>query len=126
MMAAINRAHDDLMLRLQLREVVQSDSRRTRQKVDRPSFVIDALPVVAFEVLILAARVLGDVCDDDPPYLIEAQLEDPPMTWCRLELVPDAGSTTVSVVTDSEHGAETIRDIWIKAVNELSVEEFDD
>lgn len=130
-MAAINRAHDDLMARLE--PVADQDgveatapvNGRLRVDADHPSFVIDALPVVAFEVLLLAARVLGDVSDDDPPYLIEAQLEDPPMTWCRLELVPDAGSTTVSVSTDSENGAEVIRDIWIRAVNELRIEDID-
>jgi hypothetical protein len=87
--------------------------------VDHPSFTINALPAVAYEVLILAARVLGDVSSDEPPYLLEVQLEDPPMTWCRLEIVPDAGSSTVSFVVDKEIDAQQIRDLWITTINEI-------
>jgi hypothetical protein len=87
--------------------------------VDHPSFTINALPVVAYEVLLLAARVLGDVSSDEPPYLLEVQLEDPPMTWCRLEIVPDAGSSTVSFVVDKEIDAQQIRDLWITTINEI-------
>lgn len=87
--------------------------------VDHPSFTINALPVVAYEVLLLAARVLGDVSSDEPPYLLEVQLENPPMTWCRLEIVPDAGSSTVSFVVDKEIDAQQIRDLWITTINEI-------
>lgn len=87
--------------------------------VDHPSFTINALPVVAYEVLLLAARVLGDVSSDEPPYLLEVQLEDPPMTWCRLEIVPDAGSSTISFVVDKEIDAQQIRDLWITTINEI-------
>jgi hypothetical protein len=87
--------------------------------VDHPSFTINALPVVAYEVLLLAARVLGDVSSDEPPYLLEVQLEDPPMTWCRLEIVPDAGSSTVSFVVDKKIDAQQIRDLWITTINEI-------
>ena len=87
--------------------------------VDHPSFTINALPAVAYEVLILAARVLGDVSSDEPPYLLEVQLEDPPMTWCRLEIVPDAGSSTISFVVDKEIDAQQIRDLWITTINEI-------
>jgi hypothetical protein len=87
--------------------------------VDHPSFTINALPVVAYEVLLLAARVLGDVSSDEPPYLLEVQLEDPPMTWCRLEIVPDAGSSTISFVVDKEIDAQQIRDLWVTTINEI-------
>jgi hypothetical protein len=87
--------------------------------VDHPSFTINALPAVAYEVLILAARVLGDISSDEPPYLLEVQLEDPPMTWCRLEIVPDAGSSTVSFVVDKKIDAQQIRDLWITTINEI-------
>ena len=90
--------------------------------VDHPSFTIDALPVVAFEVLLLAAKVLGDVSYDEPPYLLEVQLEDPILTWCRLEIVPDAGSSTVSFILDRATDALAIRDLWVKTVNEIGFE----
>ena len=86
---------------------------------DRPSFTINALPVVAYEVLLLAARVLGDVSSDEPPYLLEVQLEDPPMTWCQLEIVPDAGSSTVSFIVDKEVNTMEIRDLWVRTINEI-------
>ena len=91
----------------------------SRFSVDRPSFTINALPVVSYEVLLLAARVLGDISSDEPPYLLEVQLEDPPMTWCRLEIVPDAGSSTISFVIDTEIDAQLIRDLWVTTINEI-------
>lgn len=91
----------------------------TRFAVDRPSFTINALPAVAYEVLLLAARVIGDISSDEPPYLLEVQLEDPPMTWCRLEIVPDAGSSTISFVVDKEIDPQQIRDLWVTTINEI-------
>ena len=91
----------------------------TKFSVDRPSFTINALPVVAYEVLLLAAQVLGDVSSDEPPYLLEVQLEDPPMTWCQLEIVPDAGSSSVSFVLDKKTDTQEIRDLWVKTINEI-------
>ena len=99
-------------------DIATSDS-GSRFSVDRPSFTINALPVVAYEVLLLAARVLGDISSDEPPYLLEVQLEDPPMTWCRLEIVPDAGSSTISFVIDKEIDAQLIRDLWVTTINEI-------
>ena len=92
------------------------------RSVDRPAFVIDALPVVAFETLLLAARVLGDVIDDDPPYVLETLIEPSgTTTWCRLELVPDAGSSTVSITTDGRVSADQLCQLWVTTVNELGV-----
>jgi hypothetical protein len=99
-------------------DIATSDS-GSRFSVDRPSFTINALPVVAYEVLLLAARVLGDISSDEPPYLLEVQFEDPPMTWCRLEIVPDAGSSTISFVIDKEIDAQLIRDLWVTTINEI-------
>ena len=99
-------------------DIATSDS-GSRFSVDRPSFTINALPVVAYEVLLLAARVLGDISSDEPPYLLEVQLEDPPMTWCRLEIVPDAGSSTISFLIDKEHDAQLVRDLWVTTINEI-------
>jgi len=92
------------------------------RSVDRPAFVIDALPVVAFETLIVAARVLGDVVDDDPPYVLECLIDhDGATSWCRLDLVPDAGSSTVSITSDGRVRAEDLCHLWVATVNELGV-----
>ena len=134
-MAAINRAFDQIVEMRRIAEMSQSVEMRSPDRhsnrpsrgfdVDRPSFVVDALPAVAFEVLLLAARSLGDVADEDPPYVIEMQLEDPPLTWCRLEIVPDAGSSTVSIITDGPASADDVRDLLVSAVNELDVSNLD-
>ena len=102
---------------------------RRRVEHDAPSFTIDALPVEAFEALLVVASWIGEVAVDDPPYLLEAQLEEPEPCWCRLELVPDAGSTTVSLTvvfdglardaSDAPITAETVRDTWVSNLNRL-------
>lgn len=91
-------------------------SRPPRVRVDHPSFVLEALPVEAFEWLLLATAELGDLIDDDPPYRLEAALAEPP-GWVQLTLVPDAGSSTVSV--ESEADPEVVRDLYVRAVNGL-------
>jgi len=87
--------------------------------VDRPSFVVNALPVVAFELLLLAGRIIGDVALEDPPYLLEVQIEDPILTWCRLEVLPEAGSSSVSLIVEGLTNALYIRDLWIQTINEI-------
>lgn len=104
---------------------------RQRIEHDAPSFTIDALPVEAFEALLVVASWIGEAAVDDPPYLLEVRLDEPEPCWCRLELVPDAGATTVSltVVFDgradaaateqSPVNAETVRDTWVTHLNRL-------
>lgn len=87
--------------------------------IDRPSFVIDVLPVDAFEWLLLAARVLGEVVDDDPPYALEVLLDSRVDRWCRLEIVPDAGSSTVSIVAENIDPEDLVA-LWVNTVNELT------
>ncbi|MEM9513799.1 MAG: DnaJ domain-containing protein [Actinomycetota bacterium] len=110
---------------------------------DAPSFVIEALPVEAFEALLLVAAMNGDVLDDDPPYRLEAVVRfevhhaglgddaAPVEAWCRLDLVPDAGASTVSLIVaidastvvgwtaDESEIVDIIRDWWIRGLNEL-------
>lgn len=91
---------------------------------DHPSFTIEALPAEAFEGLLVAAAELGEVADDDPPYLLEVVLAAPHAAWCRLEVVPDAGAATVSITTARVPGHPTpdvydVRDAWIEALNRL-------
>jgi hypothetical protein len=94
-------------------------------QVDEWSFVVEALPVEAFELLLLVTASLGEVLVDDPPYLLEVHLREPSPCWCRLTLVPDAGSSTVSlVVAPVEVGAtapsiEDVRDLWVGELNRL-------
>lgn len=126
-MALINLAFDAIMASLtkpflespKIDETTITPCEVSRFVVDRPSFTINALPVVAYEVILLAARILGDVSSDEPPYLLEVQLVDPPLTWCRIEIVPDAGSSTVSFIVDREVNTLEIRDLWVQTINEI-------
>lgn len=91
---------------------------------DHPSFTIEALPAVAFEALLVAGGMIGRVIGDDPPYLLQANLGDPTACWSQLELMPDAGATTVALaVANTEPGPaidiDLVRDRWIEALNQL-------
>ncbi len=97
---------------------------RSGVRRDHPSFTIEALPAEAFEGLLIAAATIGDLAHDDPPYLLEAVLDEPVPAWCRLEVVPDAGASTISITTTRIPGHPTpdvldVRDIWIDALNQL-------
>lgn len=91
---------------------------------DHPSFTIEVLPVEAFEGLLVVASWMGEVIHDDPPYLLEVALTEPVRGWCRLELVPDAGSSTVSLAVAAEPGhpvpdLDRVRDAWVDGLNRL-------
>lgn len=91
---------------------------------DHPSFTVEALPVETFEGLLVVAAWLGDVITDDPPYVLEVALVDPVRGWCRLDLVPDAGASTVSITVAAEPGwplpaVVDVRDLWIDGLNRL-------
>lgn len=97
---------------------------------DHPSFTIEALPVEAFEGLLIAAASLGEVVDDDPPYLLEVLLGQPAPAWCRLQLVPEAGAASVSLTVASVPGSpmpdvDEVRDRWIAALNQLDWSDLD-
>ena len=99
---------------------------RTRSRVahDHPSFTIDALPVEAFEALLIVTSWIGETLVDDPPYLLEVHLYEPTECWCRLDLVPDAGSSTVSITVAGVEGGpapdiEDVRDVWVAHLNQL-------
>lgn len=100
--------------------------RRTIRGVqhDAPSFTIDVLPVEAYEALLVVTSWMGEVLVDDPPYLLEVFLHDPSPCWCRLDLVPDAGATTVSLMVAALEGdpapdIDEVRDIWVANLNRL-------
>jgi hypothetical protein len=96
-------------------------------RVDHPSFTIEALPVESFEALFVVASWLGETIDDDPPYRLDVELAEPVPCWCRLELLPDAGATTVGLAIGSERGVtaadvDAVRDAWVAALNALDWE----
>ncbi len=93
-------------------------------RVDHPSFTVEALPAATFEGLLIVATWLGDVIDDDPPYLLDVALGDPIRGWCRLDVVPDAGASTVSLLVGAEPGGvvpdlDAVRDAWVDGLNRL-------
>jgi hypothetical protein len=97
---------------------------------DRPSFTIEALPVEAFEALILVTSWIGEVLVDDPPYALEVQLGEPLWCWCGLELMPEAGSTSVGITVARIPGhrrpeIDEVRDLWIRCLNELDWHQLD-
>lgn len=100
-------------------------------RVDHPSFTVEALPAEAFEALYVVASWLGETIDDDPPYRLDVELAEPVTCWCRLELLPDAGATTVGLTIGSERGVtaadiDTVRDAWVAGLNSLDWEEIGD
>ena len=91
---------------------------------DVPSFTVEALPVETFEALLIVAADIAEVLDDDPPYRLDTVLGSPLECWCRLEVVPDAGASTVSLFIgrlDDRPAppSDVVRDLWIAALNEL-------
>lgn len=95
-----------------------------RVEHDHPSFTIDALPVEAFEALLIVTSWIGEVLVDEPPYLLDVHLYEPAECWCRLELVPDAGSSTVSITVAGIEGraaplVDEVRDVWVANLNQL-------
>ena len=94
-----------------------------RAQHDSPSFVIGALPAEAFEALLIVTSWIGEVLVDDPPYVLEVHLYEPGECWCRLDLVPDAGASTVSltVVAVGDVPApllDDVRDEWVYQLNQ--------
>ena len=91
---------------------------------DMPSFTVEALPVETFEGLLVVASWIGEVLDDDPPYRLEVHLHEPTECWCRLEVVPDAGASTVSLTVAGFDAAPApdivaVRDLWVDQLNRV-------
>ncbi len=91
---------------------------------DVPSFTVEALPAEAFEALLVATAELGEVEDDDPPYELRTLLSPPLACWCQLDVVPDAGASTVSVSIAPVEGHPLpglidVRNAYITALNGL-------
>ncbi len=91
---------------------------------DEASFTIEALPAEAFEALLVVGTWLGEVLDDDPPYQLDTLLGDPYTCWCRLNLLPDAGASTVALTLAgvgerAVPDLDIVRDAWVAALNQL-------
>ncbi len=139
-MQAVNEAADDVLLRISTpatpagtpaSDESQRDPSAPRLIADEPggglsrdvpSFTVEALPVETFEGLLIVTSWIGEVLDDDPPYRLDTHLHEPVECWCRLDVVPDAGASTVSLTIAGIDGAPTpdiiaVRDLWITNLN---------
>lgn len=104
--------------------------RRRRVATDSPSFTVEALPVETFDALVIVANWMGEVLVDDPPYVLESHLLDPFECWCRLDIVPDAGASTVSITVAtyddrSLPDLDAVRDAWVANLNRLDWDHLD-
>ena len=97
---------------------------------DAASFTIEALPAEAFEALLVVTSWIGELLVDDPPYALEVLLQEPAPCWCRLDLVPDAGATTVGLTLASIEGEslphiDLVRDTWVADLNRLDWDDLE-
>jgi hypothetical protein len=98
-LAEVNRAVELALAALDA-PVEASVAAPTTTRVDdgrTASFAIEVLPVEAFELLLLAMSAIGDPKVVDEPYLLEGMVDDPALCLCRIDLVPEAGGTNVTV-----------------------------
>jgi len=91
---------------------------------DSPSFTVEALPMETFEAVLIVANWMGEVLVDDPPYVLESHLSEPFDCWCRLDIVPDAGASSVSIAVATVDGRtlpdlDVVRDAWVANLNRL-------
>lgn len=100
--------------------------RRISRRVehDAPSFSIELLPAEAFEALLIVVGWIGQVLVDDPPYLLDAHLYEPSECWCRIELLPEAGASMVSLTVaglddDEAPLVDDVRDVLVASLNDL-------
>ena len=89
-----------------------------------PSFSIDLLPGPGVRGAAVVVGWLGEVLIDDPPYLLDAYLNEPAECWCRMELLPEAGASTVSLTVVGLEGedappVEDVRDVLIASLGQL-------
>jgi DnaJ-like protein len=104
--------------------------RRRRVATDSPSFTVEALPVETFDALVIVANWMGEVLVDDAPYVLESRLVDPFECWCRLDIVPDAGASTVSITVATYDNRslpdlDAVRDAWVANLNRLDWDHLD-
>ena len=91
---------------------------------DVASFVIEARPSVAFEALLVVTSWIGEVIVAESPDQLDVLVLDPLRCWCRLDLVPDAGATTVGLTIaalpdEALPDIDDVRDLWVASLNRL-------
>jgi hypothetical protein len=134
-MRLLNEAVEIVLAQLGRRPADDSSTTAAQSSAGRPastaridhdvaSFVIEALPAVAFEALLVVTSWIGEVVVDEPPYQLDVLLLDPLRCWCRLDLVPDAGASTVSLTIaalpdEALPDIDDVRDLWVAALNHL-------
>ena len=134
-MRRLNEAADLVLHELGLQRHRSGGRRAPERRRDRPpspgrtdydgcSFVIEALPAVAFEALFVVTSWIGEVVVDEPPDQLDTLLLDPLRCWCRLELLPDAGASTVSLTIaalpdEQLPDIDDVRDLWVASLNRL-------
>lgn len=127
-MALVNRAYDEV------RDQAGAAAARSTATVEDDAgragaaFAIEALPVDAFEATLLAAVNLGDVMRAEEPYLLAVLLDHPGPCQCLLELVPDAGATTVSIQLVPHHFGtcptpQEVRDAFVAEIKRQAAPE---
>lgn len=100
-----------------------------RRERDVSSFTVDVLPAECFEALLLVAGISGAISYEEPPYQLEFSLHDSGVIgalhgWCRCDLVPEAGATTVSLLVGTEESSqgisvEEVRDYLVSNLNAI-------
>jgi len=100
-----------------------------RRERDVSSFTVDVLPAECFEALVIVASISGAISVEEPPYLLEFSLHDSDVQggrqgWCRCDLVPEAGATTVSLLVGTSENepnisVEEIRDYLVRCLNSI-------
>lgn len=84
-----------------------------RRERDVSSFTVDVLPAECFEALLVVAGISGAISHEEPPYQLEFSLHNSDVNgalhgWCRCDLMPEAGATTVSLLVGAEENSEGI------------------
>ena len=79
----------------------------------------------------MVANWIGEVLVEEPPYVLEAYLVDPFECWCRLDVVPDAGASTVSIAVATfgdglQPDVDAVRDAWVTNLNLLDWDQLHD
>ena len=107
--------------------------RVARISTDVASFVIDCMRADAFERLFIVSHWIGEPLYADPPGLLEVHLQEPSPCFCRLELMPEAGATMVSITVGTIEpwwiaapDTDAVRDLYVLMVNQLSAEDFEE
>jgi hypothetical protein len=105
--------------------------RVARISTDVASFVVDCMRPEAFERLFVVSHWIGEPLYADRPGLLEVHLQEPSPCFCRLELMPEAGATMVSVTVGTIEpwllaapDIDAVRDLYVLMVNQLSAEDF--